>query len=221
MCSISMHPRNWRNLNYFYFLFYFYFWLQREKKLANICIILSWYLCQAPFSPSALGAGPSQPLRVGLRSFPLGLVSLLHITVLYRHRAFTGVLSDLHQYSEKSQPPSMAQHFLVSWIHRQTAQEWMTCYPPTYLQLDLFSHSEGESDCIQDASRSVTGAAASQTHSQLLLPAGAVELLSRDCCPGPSRMLAAMTQRGSESYSWHPSALGRGGGITLCIKHPI
>lgn len=169
-----------------------------------------WYLCQAPFSCSAVGASPSQPLQVGL-IFPLGLVSLLHITVLYRHCTFTGVLSDLHQYSEKSQPLSMAQYFLVSWIHRQAAAgkgDMLSSY--LFAVRPVFPFRGGKqlhSRCQQECSRKCS---LSDTVSCFFLQV-LMELVSQDCCPSPSRMLAAMTQRGSESYSRHPSALGRGG----------
>lgn len=128
-----------------------------------------WYLCQAPFSCSAVGASPSQPLQVGLMIFPLGLVSLLHITVLYRHCTFTGVLSDLHQYSEKSQPLSMAQYFLVSWIHRQAAagkgdmlSSYLFAVRPVFpLRGGKQLHSRCQQECSRKCSLSDTQSAAS------------------------------------------------------------
>lgn len=223
---MSMHPRNWMNSNDFYFYFFFCIfifisWLQRKKILANVCITVSWYLCQAPFSHSAVGAGPSQPLRVGLRSFPLGLISLLHISVLYRHvpsqRFCLTCISTVRNHTHPAWPSTS----LSAGSTGRLQQERVTCYPPIYLQLDLFSHSEGGKRlhwrCQQECSGSCSlwdtqSAAASYRYCGVAQP-GLLPQPQRDAgCCDPKR------QRVLQLAALCP---GKRGESLAFIKHPM
>lgn len=223
---MSMHPRNWMNSNDFYFYFFFCIfifisWLQRKKILANVCITVSWYLCQAPFSHSAVGAGPSQPLWVGLRSFPLGLISLLHISVLYRHvpsqRFCLTCISTVRNHTHPAWPSTS----LSAGSTGRLQQERVTCYPPIYLQLDLFSHSEGgkrlHSRCQQECSGSCSlwdtqSAAASYRYCGVAQP-GLLPQPQRDAgCCDPKR------QQVLQLAAFCP---GERGESLAFIKHPM
>lgn len=176
--------------------------------LANICITVSWYLCQAPFSHSAMGAGLFQLLRVGLRS-------LLHITVslLCLHGGFVWSASVHWDITPTQHSPA-----LPCQLDPQadcSRKGGMLSY---LFAVRLIFPLRGRKAA---AFKMPAGAAASQTHSQLLLPVGAVELISQDCWPSHHMMLAAVTQRGSESYSWHPSALGRRGQSLTVLNTPF
>lgn len=221
-----LHEHASKKLNEFeWFLFFIFFicvsWLQRKKILANVCITVSWYLCQAPFSHSAVGAGPSQPLRVGLRSFPLGLISLLHISVLYRHvpsrRFCLTCISTVRNHTHPAWPSTS----LSAGSTGRLQQERVTCYPPIYLQLDLFSHSEGgkrlHSRCQQECSGSCSlwdtqSAAASYRYCGVAQP-GLLPQPQRDAgCCDPKR------QRVLQLAAFCP---GERGESLAFIKHPM
>lgn len=221
-----LHEHASKKLNEFeWFLFFIFFicvsWLQRKKILANVCITVSWYLCQAPFSHSAVGAGPSQPLRVGLRSFPLGLISLLHISVLYRHvpsrRFCLTCISTVRNHTHPAWPSTS----LSAGSTGRLQQERVTCYPPIYLQLDLFSHSEGgkrlHSRCQQECSGSCSlwdtqSAAASYRYCGVAQP-GLLPQPQRDAgCCDPKR------QQVLQLAAFCP---GERGESLAFIKHPM
>lgn len=168
-----------------------------KASLPGFCLPRCWRM---PVCPSFCGWDS------GVIS--LGLFSLLHIVVLYRCRDFKAVLSNLHQYSEKtdSLTESLQRNaFLLVWSTHRLKQNRVVDYTtPFYVNLDLFSHSEGgDSGCIQNASRNSAGAAASQPRDRgnQVLPAGAVELPGLDCFLSHQQdALGPAPRRGSGSW---------------------
>lgn len=206
----------------FIFLYFYFCLLTAEKENTGKRLYNSvMYLCQAPFSHSAVGAGPSQPLWVGLRSFPLGLISLLHISVLYRHvpsqRFCPTCISTVRNHTHPAWPSTS----LSAGSTGRLQQERVTCYPPIYLQLDLFSHSEGgkrlHSRCQQECSGSCSlwdtqSAAASYRYCGVAQP-GLLPQPQRDAgCCDPKR------QQVLQLAAFCP---GERGESLAFIKHPM
>lgn len=91
---------------------------------------------------------------------------------------------------------SAVQHFCYGiQVQAGAGEAWHSITTPLEVNLDLLCHSgRGESGCIQGASRSSAGAAASraQDRGNQVLPAGPVELLGLDCFLCTKRMLSLL-----------------------------